>query len=228
MNPDEALVATPWNTKCLGMDTFEIVELTREILESIESKSGHYTVRVDPLSCDKQLLHEAGFYYCDTLVEQVILKNNYNYFDDNHITCIETDDAASCKEIILDLFQFDHFHRDFNIENATSDLRYLNWIDELCSKNSTYLFCYNGEIAGFIAFDKNKLFLAAIAKAYRGKGLAKYFLSSICNKIFADGYEHIFGFISFANVPVVNLYASLGARFRGAVDIYHKIVKKQD
>jgi len=221
----EYLKATPWDAKCLGIDTFEIIELNKDILESIGNKPGHYTVRIDPLASSKQLLNQFGFYYCDTLIKAVILKKRYNHFDDNHVSLISTNDASICKKITLDSFQFDRFHRDFNIDRTKADLRYLNWIEELCSKHHTCLFCYNNETAGFIAYDKNRLILAAIAKPYRGRGLAKCFWSSICNKIFSDGYEEIFIDISSVNLPILNLYVSLGATFRNAVEVYHKIVE---
>ena len=51
-----------------GLDTFEIDPVDGEALAYARGHAGHYTAKVDPLA-SKRALHEAGFYYCDTLLE---------------------------------------------------------------------------------------------------------------------------------------------------------------
>jgi hypothetical protein len=70
----EDVIATPWDSRTFGFNTFEIVYTSdvnlKKTLERIfqENRLGHYTVKLNPLN-NKKILHEFGFYYCDTLIE---------------------------------------------------------------------------------------------------------------------------------------------------------------
>ena len=63
-----------------------------------------------------------------------------------------------------------------------------------------------------------------MGEAHRGRGLAKYFWSAVCRHLFEQGQAEIRSSISFTNIAVINLYSSLGFRFRKPVDIYHRVV----
>ena len=68
MPPEDLPRRTPWDSAVYGIDTFEIGRVTPEALAHAARTPGHYTVKVDPLA-SKKALHDAGFYYCDTLLE---------------------------------------------------------------------------------------------------------------------------------------------------------------
>jgi ribosomal protein S18 acetylase RimI-like enzyme len=76
-------------------------------------------------------------------------------------------------------------------------------------------------VAGFFAFSRNKILLHALSESFRGKGLAKYFWSAACEKLFSQGFSELISSISASNLAVLNLYASLGFRFRKPLDVYH-------
>jgi ribosomal protein S18 acetylase RimI-like enzyme len=80
---------------------------------------------------------------------------------------------------------------------------------------------FNNELAGFVACIENRLVLHALNQSYRGKGLAKFFWSSFCQHLFSQGYSELTSSISTTNMPVLNLYCSLGFNFRNPVDVYH-------
>jgi ribosomal protein S18 acetylase RimI-like enzyme len=64
--------------------------------------------------------------------------------------------------------------------------------------------------------------LHAVAREFRGRGLAKYLWSAACHHFFdVFGFEVLESSISAANLPVLNLYTSLGFRFRNCCDVYH-------
>jgi predicted GNAT family acetyltransferase len=88
-----------------------------------------------------------------------------------------------------------------------------------------YGLLYHDEIAGFICHNENNLVLHAMAHSYRGKGLAKYFWSAVCKQLFDAGHLEVKSSISAANTAAMNLYSSLGFRFRNPIDVYHRIIR---
>ena len=67
MNQMPLIKSTPWDEVIFGMPTWELLEYYETSLQQAMHAKGHQTIRVDPLA-DKQLLHQHGFYYCDTLI----------------------------------------------------------------------------------------------------------------------------------------------------------------
>ena len=219
---------TPWDAAAFDMYTGELTEYSESALQAATAHPGHYTLKIDPLA-DSSLLHKYGFYYCDTQLEP---------------WCSSTDlrppparpEATIRREVSLPAilaicrgsFLHGRFHRDFNLPRANAELRYENWLRQLYEQQSVFgLFSGDG-LAGFIAYSGNNLVLHAISEAYRGKGLAKYWWGAACTDLFAAGHGEIRSSISAANVAVLNLYASLGFRFRNPVDVYHRLVGQEE
>ena len=115
------------------------------------------------------------------------------------------------------------FHRDFNLSDDAADQRYVNWLQQLYREKEVFAMAWDGELAAFFACDGNRILLHAVAEKFRGKGLAKYLWSLSCQELFAFGHEQLQSSVSSSNLAVVNLYASLGFRFRGAIDIYQRL-----
>ena len=67
-----------------------------------------------------------------------------------------------------------------------------------------------------------KFLLHAVAEECRGRGIAKFLWSRACEELFACGHEQLQSSVSAANLAVVNLYSSLGFRFREVSDVYHR------
>jgi RimJ/RimL family protein N-acetyltransferase len=88
-----------------------------------------------------------------------------------------------------------------------------------------YGIALDGELAAFIALVGPRMVLHAVSSPRRGAGIAKYLWSAACRHFFDTlGLDHLESSVSAANLAVVNLYASLGFRFREAVDVYHRRV----
>jgi hypothetical protein len=213
-----------YDTNVFGMNVYEIKSLSQATLDNMLQNPGHYTIKIDPLA-SKKILHEYGFYYCDTLIEPFCSQDRFVCFLDDKISLSREIVIENLLALGRNVFEYGRFHRDFNLNKELAELRYLNWLKQLHQQNAIFLLQYEGCLAGFIAFDKNKLVLHALNHQFRGKHLAKFFWSHACKELFDEGYTELTSSISAANLSVVNLYASLGFRFRNSVDVYHCLIK---
>jgi GNAT superfamily N-acetyltransferase len=224
LSTSEVLIReTPWDSAAFGLSTFELLDVSEEALE-LACQPGHYTAKVDPL-ISTELLQQYGFYYCDTLIEPYCRRERFISFDNQEAVISQDTSIDAIVDICHGIFSHGRFHRDFNLAGGLADLRYDNWIKQLHGEGQVYGLFYGGELAGFIGFSGNKLVLHAVSETFKGKGLAKYLWSAACNQLFNLGHEELVSSVSAANLAVVNLYVSLGFRFRNAIDVYHKMVR---
>lgn len=223
MNTTSLIKDTPWDRAAFGMPTWELVEYSEAALLQAAQITGHHTIKVDPLS-DKRLLHEYGFYYCDTLIEPACNAVRLRAAQHPDATISRQVDAAQVLSIGHGAFSHGRFHRDFNISRAAADMRYDNWLKQLLEKEQVFGLYWQGALAGFIGYDGNKLVLHALAEKYRGKGLSKYWWSTVCAELLAVGHDEVKSSISASNVAALNLYGSLGFSFNSPTDIYHRLV----
>ncbi|MDE2310815.1 MAG: GNAT family N-acetyltransferase [Betaproteobacteria bacterium] len=215
---------TPWDTAALGMPAWELTEYSDEALRQAVQTAGHHTIRVDALA-DNRLLHEFGFYYCDTLIEPYCSTARLRMVQHPAATISKEVDGERAMMICHGAFAHDRFHRDFNVPRAAADLRYDNWLKQLLEAQQVYGLYWQDVLAGFICYSGNSLILHALSGEYGGKGLAKYWWSAVCNELLSTGCEEVKSSISAANAAALNLYASLGFSFRHPVCIYHRLVK---
>lgn len=214
----------PWDAAAFGIHTAEIVEYSEATLRQAMQTPGHYTIKVDPLA-SKRLLHECGFYYCDTLIEPYCAAEKLRKFAHPDAAIRKEADLHALLPICHGAFDHGRFHRDFNLDKAHADLRYDNWLRQLYTNGAVYGLFWRGELAGFIAHTNNKLVLHALAKSQRGQGRAKYWWSAVSAELLAMGHAEVNSSISAANPAALNLYASLGFSFRHPLDVYHRLVE---
>ena len=215
---------TPWDTAALGMPAWELAEYSEEALRQAAQTTGHHTIRVDSLA-DNRLLHEYGFYYCDTLIEPYCNAARLRAVQHPEATISKVVDAEQALAICHGAFAHDRFHRDFNVPKAAADLRYDNWLKQLLEAQQVYGMYWQGVLAGFVGYSGNALVLHALSSQYSGRGLAKYWWSAVCTELLNAGCAEVKSSISAANMPVLNLYASLGFSFGNPVCIYHRLVQ---
>lgn len=215
--------ATPWDTAAFGMPTWELLEYSPAALQQAMRTPGHHTLKVDPLA-DKRLLHEYGFYYCDTLIEPHCGVDRLRSVQHADASISRAIDAAAVLAICHGAFMHGRFHRDFNLSKAGADLRYDNWLRQLIEAQQVYGLYWQGALAGFIGHSGNNLVLHALAEQHRGKGLSKYWWSAVCSELLTSGHDEVKSSISASNLAVLNLYASLGFTFSHPQDIYHCVV----
>lgn len=225
------LSPAPWDVASLGMPAWELREYSTSALELADTVMGHQTIKVDPLA-DKRALHERGFYYTDTLLETVGTRERLRGIEHAggevaaaHAAVSRDYDIAQAVAICHGAFAHGRFHRDFQVDPASADLRYDNWLRQLAASGQVYGLFANDELAGFIAYSGNALQLHAVAPAWRGRGLAKYWWRDVIVELFDAGHATVTSSISAANMAVVNLYARQGFSFQHPQDVYHRIIK---
>lgn len=221
MSPNK-LIESPWDTSVFGVQTFELPAPTEEALMYASSNSGHYTIRVNPLD-PKKSLHDFGFYYCDTLIEPFCNLSMFHAHPDPRVAVSKEVSISDLLRICNGAFSHGRFHRDFHIAHDLADQRYNRWLKQLQDEASVIGLFFQEKLVGFIALKSNSLVLHAIDSEYRGRGMAKFLWTPVCQALFDAGASEIVSSISAANLAVVNLYSSLGFRFRNAVDIYHRL-----
>ena len=213
---------TPWDSLVLGTPARELTEYTQDALRYATQTAGHYTLKVDPLA-DKRLLHEYGFYYCDTLVEphcDAIRLRPVTHPDATVSTIVDVERVLA---ICHGAFVHGRFHRDFNVTREAADLRYDNWLKQLLTDRQVYGLYWQGILAGFIGCSGNRLVLHALAEEHRNKGRSRYWWSMVCGELLKSGHQEVRSSISAANLAAVNLYASLGFSFSNPLDVYHRL-----
>ena len=181
-------------------------------------------MRVDPLS-SKKVLFECRFYYCDTLIEPFCTAESFIDFQHDSVHLSKSTPVEDLISISANAFFNGRFHRDFNIDKNLADLRYTLWLKDLHQTKNIFGLIYYKELAGFWGYSENKIVLHALGSDYRGKGLAKYFWSAACRELFQQGHSELISSISFSNTPALNLYISLGFRFRNSYDLYHLVIQ---
>jgi hypothetical protein len=223
MKCPDSVRETPWDKKVFGLETFEILTLDEAACVFLKSTPGHFTIKVDPLS-DCRLLVQCGFYYCDTLIEPFATQEMLMF---RETQCAETCQVSmeELTPICLGAFNYGRFHRDRNCEREAADRRYLQWLTQMHSDGDVFGLTWEGHLAAFFACKGNRILLHAMADSFRGKGLAKYLWSAGCRELFTHGHNELSSSISAANLAVLNLYSSLGFKFRNAVDVYHRLTK---
>nr|WP_239541435.1 GNAT family N-acetyltransferase [Pullulanibacillus pueri] len=218
---------TPWDERVYGIKTYEIERLTEEALDLSNTFTGHFTIKVNPL-VSKKALHQYDFYYCDTLIEPFCSPANFKPVYNKQTSLTPQMAAQDVTCFCKNTFQYDRFHRDFNLEHTKGDSRYAYWLEDIIQQGGEILgLNFQGELVGFFAYKDNHILLHAIGDRHRGRGLAKYLWSDACNYILNKGWNEIKSSISAANLAVLNLYRSLGFSFRHPVDIYHKYNVKE-
>lgn len=219
----EKIISTPWDTKAFGMDTFEVRVVNDETLRECLEIKGHYTVKADPLSY-KELLMKYGFYYCDTLLEPYCAQERFCHYDNELISVSREYNFNELLSMCRGAFRHDRFHRDPFISKEMADTRYQNWLSDLHRAKTLFALRYANAVAGFWGYSGAKAVLHALSPAYQERGLAKFFWSAAFQVLFAEGNKEVTSSISAGNVSILNVYSSLGFRFRNPVDVYHKLV----
>jgi len=227
MTITEYVTKIPWDTEVFKLDASEIHLVSEQVMKQICNKEGHYTVKVDPLA-SKEILHKYGFYYCDTLIEPYCNKDCFHFFKHDSVSISKCSSFDGFAGMIQGAFVYDRFHRDFNIDRDLADLRYKCWLRNLFDKGNVFSLMINQRSVGFFAYSENRIVLHAISEKFRKKGLAKYLWSIACHELFSKGYQELVSSISISNMPILNLYSSLGFKFRNPKDVYHKYIKGTD
>lgn len=217
------LQPTPWDKRNFPIETYELTVATEEALQQTNETEGHFTLKVDPFE-DTENLKKYGFYYVDTLTEPVCKREKLQIYEQDGIALSRDYVKREIIPIAEEAFTTGRFHRDFNIPSFMADQRYMNWVNDLIERDLILALYYNNNLAGFYAYEGDKILLLGMHKTYRSKGLAKAFTSHGCREQFKlQGAEELRTSISPANIASLNLFISLGFRLKNTIDVYHKL-----
>ncbi|MEC5423043.1 N-acetyltransferase [Virgibacillus sp. C22-A2] len=217
------LKPTPWDKRNFHVNTYELTTITDEALEQTNAIEGHFTLKVDPYE-NTEKLSKYGFYYVDTLIEPVCKKENLHLFKTEGISLSRDYDRKKIIQIAEKAFTNGRFHRDFNIPNFMADRRYMNWVHDLIEKDLILALHYEEELAGFYAYENDKVLLLGIEEKFRSRGLTKSFTSHGVQEQFrVSNHDELITSISPANLPSLNLFISIGFKLKNTVDVYHKL-----
>jgi L-amino acid N-acyltransferase YncA len=216
-----AIRRVEWDSAAFGRDCYEITAADEDALREAAATPGHYALKLDPLA-DKSVLHQHGFYYVDTLLEPYCSREDFTMHRDAKAVCTRDEKIEDLLAICHGAFEHGRFHRDFNLPRAGADLRYDNWLRQVHAAGDAWGLRYDGTLAGFIAVMQNRLVLHAMAPAFRGRGLAKYLWTPVCDALYSQSNAELCSSVSAANIAVIRLYQSLGFRLRHPVDVYHR------
>lgn len=216
-----AIRRVEWDSAAFGRDCYEITAAAEDALREAAATPGHYALKLDPLA-DKAALQRYGFYYVDTLLEPHGRRADFIAHRDAKAACTRGENIEDLLAICHGAFEHGRFHRDFNLPRAGADLRYDNWLRQVHAAGDAWGLRYDGVLAGFIAVMDNRLVLHAMAAPFRGRGLAKYLWTTVCEALFTQGHAELCSSVSAANIAVIRLYQTLGFRLRHPVDVYHR------
>jgi len=118
---NQLIKPTPWDTAAFGAPTWELLEYSPAALQQATQIAGHHSIRVDPLA-DKRLLHEYGFYYCDTLIEPHCNATRLRTAQHPDVSISRVADVNQVMAICHGAFAHGRFHRDFNLIQSRSGL----------------------------------------------------------------------------------------------------------
>jgi len=181
-------------------------------------------------------LEHSGFYPVETvLIPYANLKTNkvLTYFIDNRdafvpdrsrkdewkVTGVDKTDTLllqRIKDIALDSFVDDRFHRDWQCDKETASRRFSYWVDDLAADSEvTFLMItHRDKGEGFMARTFDNLILGGLSRKSVGKGVGKFFWLSVLEDMLNAGSPNVHTLISVNNIPVLNLYAGLGFKFK--------------
>lgn len=212
------LIPAPWDTRAFNIDCYEVLGL--DDLEELKKTIGLFTLRLNPLISAAQI-QEFGFRYVDTLLVPVCDQKAFVAYPSSEVSIAKNVSFTEVSAIASNAFIYGCYHRDGSIPLELAEKRYKNWLSDLYSAGKVIGVEYQGRLAAFIGIEGSKLVLHAVHSELRGRGLAKFLWTPVCEELFSKGFSEIESSISAANLAIVNLYARLGFTMKSAQDIYH-------
>lgn len=178
---------------------------------------------------DIDLLQRVGFHVVETTFSPVFSGDPSDTCDSEFAVRASTgDELEEIMGVAREAFTVSRFHNDPRIPNEMANLRFENWVkNAACSDSQELLSIVNTSnelVAFFIAETSNGeayWHLTAIAKAFRGRGLATDVWQSVMRAQSELGVKSFRTTISGANMPVVNLYPRLGFRLENPQTSLH-------
>jgi GNAT superfamily N-acetyltransferase len=219
------LTAAPWDSAEPGCRAWQLTEYSPAALALADATPGQQSILVAP-TADPRALHQHGFRGAGTRLEAVVTRGQLRQLKplDGHNMSVAAKIVSIDRRFDLDAALA--LCRDaFPLDAAGATPRYEHWLRKLAAAGQVYGLFAEGRLAGFIGYSGGALVLQAVAPAFRGRGLAKYWWRQAIAELLGAGHASVSSMIPAANMAALNLYATQGFSFRQPQDLYHRIVK---
>ena len=192
------------------------------------SEATHLRVLLPAADENRIAMTERGFVWVDRLltVSISLKKQTVDFQKSIRLPIVLTDKRREeVRQIARKSFPFDRrFHIEPHLNDETARQVIDGWVDEL---ENWFLCLYHDLPIGFLALTQTGprtsfVHLAAVLQEYRLSGAALSLYANAVSFVLERDYQFLEGRISTQNVPVMNLYVSLGAVFSRPTDVYLK------
>lgn len=238
----------PWDSEIFGYNILEIKVISTDsnksnnlagLINHLDSFCNKEKVR---LVCCKvpiynnfliDSMQDYGFKYVESSIVPYINlskinKEQYQSYCHSPVRKAREEDIKTLQQIAKKSFKYDRFHMDSKIDNNKADNRYAYWVENSFKDNeSIYVILWDNRVAGFYiikVYDKNytSIRLGCISPEFQGKGLGRNIHAEILLELKQNGLKELDTGISINNTEVLNLYASMGFKFKDQKVAFHK------
>lgn len=133
----------------------------------------------------------------------------------------DASDLPAIEAIAAQAFGYERFHADPRLDRELADRRYLVWVRNSHghARQNLYKICDGSDLVAFFITEnqpdgESYWHLTAIAPAFQGRGYGKRVWREMLHFHQREGMTSVGTTIAGGNTPVLNLYASLGFRFK--------------
>jgi len=255
MDVDRCLVSIPWETRNLGLQSFQVSDVfvrqpdgsfLQEAVNKKIEEYGRIFVQARVSMNDSfaiAVLEQNGFYFVEmVLVPYANLKTNkvLKHFIDNRDAFVpngpgkdkwkvagvdktDTPMIRRIKDIAVESFVDDRFHRDWRCNKEIANRRFSYWVDDLAAdREATFCVITNHDKPeGFMIRKGDNLILGGLSRQSAGKGIGKLFWLSTLEDMLNEGFSDVHTLISVNNIPALNLYAGLSFKFKEPAATLH-------
>lgn len=145
------------------------------------------------------------------------------------VRAVEDADVPGLERIAMTAFRFGRYHADARFPRALADERYRQWVrNALAARGETEFLLTCGPVgnpAGLfhavLRGDVADLRLAAVDPALHSGFLGAGLFVGALTQLVARGARRAQARLSAGNIPILNLYSSLGFAFHEAEAVYH-------
>lgn len=226
----------PWDSEIFGFPVAQIAEI--RVHEPVQAQTDlqpfmawleRENIRLAScrLPCDRlrasMLLEQAGFRFVEMALHPYLAQLQAYPCDSQELTVERATDAdlPGIEAIASQAFGHERYHADPRLDRALADQRYRVWVNNSHHHPSQRLYkiCEGDELVAFFVTENKPdglcyWHLTAVAPAFQGRGYGKRVWRQMLLLHQREGIKRIGTTIAGGNVPVLNLYASLGFRFQ--------------
>lgn len=238
---------TPWDSKALGVDTFEVLlpnlnesdfDDAKNTLNEITKVDHHaiFYTRIDAnFNINKRALHSIGFFNCETQLH--VVKSNIKNFNTPKelgqrrlpIQHASKNDYLEIVQRSAEVFRYSRFHEDPFVDLNRADFRMQCWTEDMKNNNIPLLVFRNkvGELDSFIFYkyiESNHVELILGGSMPKKGMMTPIFWASFMEYFKNLGVDRIETKISASNIVIFNIYLFFNFQVKTVYFDFHKHV----